>query len=138
MLFRSNAIGGELTNLNGKLARRGNAVTFTLTGNMWSYGGTVDLKDAELFRKVAVADGFVWALELEVTVTKGAAGFVLTRENRDDFVGREIMLDARPDTQRLTITTDGPEPPQLLLIRNGAHESTTIGAINTAWLRSGV
>ena len=88
-----------------------------------------------LFRS---ADGFVWALDLEVTVTKGAAGFVLTRENRDDFVGREIMLDARPDTQRLTITTDGPEPPQLLLIRNGAYESTTIGAINTAWLRSGV
>ena len=132
------AIGGKLTPLNGKLARRGGAIAFTLTGNMWSYGGTVDLKDAELFRKVAVADGFAWALDLEVTVHKGAAGFVLTREHRDEFVGREIMLDARPDSQRLTITTDGPEPPRLLLIRNGAYEAITTGIINTAWLRSSV
>jgi hypothetical protein len=132
------AIGGELKSLNGKLSRRANGVAFTLTGKMWSYGASIGLKDNALLRQVPAAEGFVWALDLEVTIDKGAAGFVLTRENRDDFVGREIMLDARSGTQRLTITTDGPEAPRLLLIRNGAYESSSSGTINSACLRSAV
>lgn len=131
-------IAGKLSSLNGKLRRKDASVAFRLTGKMWSYGGTIDLKDAELFRLASTTAGYVWALDLEVTVTAGAAGFVLTDETRDNFVGREIMLDARPGLQRLTITTEGPDPPSLLLVRNGALETTTSGVINLARLRSGV
>lgn len=127
---------GNLKGLNGKLTRRGSSVAFTLTGKMWSYAGTVDLKDAELFGKVAARADFVWAVDLEVNMRKGAAGFVLTSEDRDTFVGREIMLDARPELQRLTITTDGTEPPRFLLLRNGAHQATSEGSISSACLRS--
>ena len=91
-----------------------------------------------MVRKVSARDGFVWALDLEVTVSSGAAGFVLTSDDLNSFVGREIMLDARPYAQRLTITTDGPAPPRFLLIRNGAFQATSTGAIGSACLRSSV
>jgi hypothetical protein len=134
----SDAMGGELKSFDGKLAHKGAGVSFALNGDMWSYGGTADIRNAELFRKVSAGSGFVWALDLEVTLSKGAAGFVLTADDPDNFLGREIMVDARPDTQRVTLVTDGPEQPRLLLIRNGAYRSASAGAINSAWLRSSV
>ena len=130
-------LNGEIKNLNGSLKRRSNGLFFSCTDKMWSYAATIDLKAAELLRTTPVREGFVWAVDLEVSLESGAAGFVLTGDDFNDFVGREVMLDARPAAQRLTIATDGPSPPRYLLIRNGAHQSVSTGTLISATIRSG-
>ncbi len=132
-----NILNSDLKNLNGKLRRQGNALAFTCTDKMWSYASAIDLKDAEIFKRIPARDGFIWAVDLEVSLNAGAAGFVLTGDDFNDFVGREVVLDAKPATQRLTITTDGPQPPRYLLIRNGAFEMTSSGTLDSGAIRSG-
>lgn len=129
-------VGCELKSLNGKLRRKGQSLAFTCTDKMWSYAATVDLRNAEIFRRIPAKAGFIWAVDLEVALSAGAAGFVLTGDDLNDFVGREVVLDAKPPMQRLTVATDGPQPPRYLLIRNGAFENISTGTINSAVIRS--
>ena len=132
-----NILGCNRKNLNGKFKPQGPALAFDCTGKMWSYAAAIDLKDLAIFGRLPARPDFIWAADLEVSLRAGAAGFVLTGDDLNKFVGREVMLDAGLSTQRLTIKTDGPELPRYLLIRNGAFETTSSGMLESGVIRSG-
>ena len=130
-------LGSDLKSLNGRIKRRGTGIAFSCTDKMWSYAAVLDLKNNEIFKRLPAQKGFIWAVDLEVLLDAGAAGFVLTGDDYNNFVGREVVLDAKPATQRLTITTDGPAPPRYLMVRNGAFEMTSNGYLESGTIRSG-
>jgi SAM-dependent methyltransferase len=134
-LRTSDILAGELKTLNGRIRRRGRTVVFSCTDKMWSYAAAIDLRTAELARHLGTHGDFMWSVDLEVSLQSGASGFVLTGNDFDNFVGREVVLDARPATQRLTLTTDGPDPPCFLLIRNAAFEATSTGTLESGTIR---
>jgi hypothetical protein len=69
-------------------------------------------------------------------LSRGAVGLVLTDQHPDDCLGRELVVDARPSIQRVTLTTDGPQPPRRLRLRNGASQPGSDGTLVTGVLRS--
>jgi SAM-dependent methyltransferase len=129
-------LGGATEDRSGELKRQGSRLAFKCTGKMWNYAATVGLNKIEQKLNIPAQAGFKWAVDLEVSLAGGAVGFVLTGGNVDDFLSREVVLDARPASQRLTLTTDGPEFPSFLLLRNAAFDSASEGTLDSGVLRS--
>ena len=128
-------LGLPTQTMSGQIKREGSALTFQCTIPIWHFVGRIELKASDFASRVPIDRSIRWAVDLEVSLSSGSAGFVLTGEDSLDFVSRELALDARSSPQRLTLVTDKPDPPKYLLIRNAAYDGTTSGVFNSGVLR---
>lgn len=130
-------VNAPIVPLQGRAIRQPLGVVFQCPPRMWDYSCAFDVGEAVQFLGVTSAAGRRWAVDLEIGLSSGAVGFVLTGEDRNDFLGREVIVDARPTAQRVTLATHNSTAPRWLLIRNAAHETASAGIIGPACLRIG-
>lgn len=113
-------LGQSLEQRNGKLKWRGKELDAVCPPELWSYCGRLELSGAAAGLGTRVP-GLGYAVDLEVVVESGSAGLVLTGAHWDNFLGREHIVDARPQPRRVTLTTgDLDAAPSHILIRNVA------------------
>jgi hypothetical protein len=125
----------RLDSLSGKLRRKGTDIVAACPREAWSYCGTIDLEQATAALGPRVHDlGF--AVDVRVLVEKGSIGLLLTGENRDDFLGREHLIDAGPQPRLVTLITTRPDAPVArLLVRNTAKGIASQARIQSAAVR---
>jgi SAM-dependent methyltransferase len=128
-------LDAPIASIHGAAARQPSGVAFRCSPRIWDYACALDIGDAVRNLGVSSAANRRWAADLEVRLSSGAIGLVLTGDDKNDFLGREITLDARPTAQRLTLATYGSAAPRWLLIRNAAHETPSTGSVDSAFLR---
>lgn len=129
------ALDAPITSIHGTGARQPSGVAFQCSSRIWDYACALDIGDTVRNLGVSSAANRRWAADLEVKLTSGSVGLVLTGNDQNDFLGREITVDARPTVQRLTLTTHNSAAPRWLLIRNAAHETPSAGSVGSAFLR---
>jgi SAM-dependent methyltransferase len=113
-------VGQPAEPIKGQLKWRGKELAAICPPHLWYYCGRLDLR-ASVAELGALPQGLGHAVDLEVVVDSGSIGLVLTADGYDDFLGRERIIDARPQPWRVTLTTAEPAAALArLLIRNVA------------------
>jgi SAM-dependent methyltransferase len=128
-------LDAPIRSIHGTGARQSSGIAFQCSTHIWDYACALDISNAVRDLGVSSALNRRWATDLEVKLSSGSVGLVLTGDDQNDFLGREITVDARPTTQRLTLTTHNSAVPRWLLIRNAAHETPSTGSVGSAFLR---
>ncbi len=132
----ADVIGLPLVSLHGTVQRQAGGPAFRCSSRIWDYSWAIDIGEAVGKIGEDTASNRKWAIDLEFELGSGAVGFILTAENHDEFLGREVVADARPTLQRVTASTYGASPPpRWLLMRNVAHETASSGTLVSASLR---
>jgi SAM-dependent methyltransferase len=130
-------IDAPLHSIHGTATRKTEGVVFRCSPRIWDYSCALDVREQAGELGASSAAGRRWAVDLEVQLSTGAIGIVLTGEDQNDFLGREIVVDARPTMQRLSLSTHDSTAPRWLLIRNTSHETASAGVVGSALLRIG-
>ena len=129
------AIESPLVSMSGKAKRKRHGIVFSCTGAMWHIGGCIDLRPVIAALGKPQGEGLHYALDLEIEVQTGSVGFGLSNVDPLDFMGREILLDARPARHRLTISTRSTQPPRWFVVRNVAAAQRSSATVTGASLR---
>jgi SAM-dependent methyltransferase len=78
-------------------------------GPIWNYAWQMPLGPSP--------EGMAVTVELECVIDRGSVGFVLLHPSEDQFVSREIIVEARTGNQRIYLTTDRYETDVRVLTR---------------------
>lgn len=97
------------------------------SGKLWDYAWSAPLPMTSAAGPIAI--------EIEAEVQQGSVGFVAWKEEGDEFLSREVIVDTSTGNQLIYLKVEEPQPNLRLLTRNASARGTSFYQINSIRVR---